>query len=169
MALVSITDAAKLSRKNRSTIYRDIEKGKLKQTMLQDGDLRIDTGELLRAYGRLHNPDAPPRKSARAGSGDKAKITLLEERIRSLERIIGLEAELRRAKDQVSESLRARLAERDRQLAMLEDKLRKLELERQLQAVGSLDLPPAPKEADTHAGVAARIGKWWRRLGRRGA
>jgi hypothetical protein len=39
MALVPIIDGAILQGKNRSILYRDIEKGRLQRTVLQDGDI----------------------------------------------------------------------------------------------------------------------------------
>ncbi len=142
MALVSISDAAKLVRKARATVARDIEAGRVAKTVLQDGDIRIDTAELVRAYGRLQ-PAAAPNKAAARSSGDRHKIALLEERIRSLERVIALEGELRRVKDQVSGELRARLADKDALIKILENKVLFLEYDRQTQAVPVLT-PEAP-------------------------
>ena len=137
MALVSISDAAKLVRKARTTLARDIENGRLTKTVLQDGDVRIDTAELVRAYGRVHSPDAAPkaqpaRKSSATADKAKIKIALLEERIRSLERVIVLEAELRRVKDQVTTELRARLSDKDNLIKILESKILFLEYDRQI-------------------------------------
>jgi hypothetical protein len=164
MTLVSISDAAKLVRKNRSTLYRDIERGHLKQTVLQDGDIRIDTAELLRAYGRLHNPDT--EQKSKRDSGDKAKIALLEERNRSLERVIALEGELRRVKDQVTNELRARLGDKDKVIKVLESKLILVEGDKQLHAIPTLDLESQAVHVPNRKikQSAGRIGIWWRRL-----
>jgi len=130
MALVSITEAAKLVRRNRSTIYRDIEKGRLSKTVTPDGETQIDTSELLRAYGSLYTAeegdpiDDPTR--------DKIKIALLEERTRSLERALALEAELRKVKDQVTNELRARIADKENVIKVLESKVLFLEYDKQL-------------------------------------
>lgn len=171
MALVSINDAAKLVRKTPATLSRDIEKGYLTKTVLQDGDLRIDTAELLRAYGRLQQPEATPKQSPRAAS-DRAKLAMLVERNRSLERIIALEAELRRVKDQVTTELRARLADKDQLIKTLESKLMFLEYDKQLRAVPTLDLPDLPPPqaaAHSDAPTAASQPGWWSRLWKKGA
>jgi hypothetical protein len=55
MALVTITEAAKLVRRSRRTLYRDIDKGRLSKTVTHDGATVIDTSELLRVYGLLHS------------------------------------------------------------------------------------------------------------------
>lgn len=57
MALVTITEAAKLVRRSRRTLYRDIDKGRLSKTITHDGATVIDTSELLRVYGMLHKED----------------------------------------------------------------------------------------------------------------
>lgn len=145
MALVNISDAAKLVRKARTTVLRDIENGGLTKTVLQDGDVRIDTAELLRFYGRLHSPQATPKpRETRKESTDKTKIALLEERIRSLERVITLEAELRRVKDQVTSELRLRLADKDHIIKILESKI--LFLEYDLQTLQSRSVPTLEPE-----------------------
>ena len=165
MALVSINDAAKLVRKTRTTLFRDIEKGRLKQTVLQDGDIRIDTTELLRAYGRLENPEAPQKKTER--NNDKTKIAVLEERNRALERVIGLEGELRRAKAQMANELRAQLAEKDRVIKTLENKILFMDYDRQLQNVPTLDLRDREPDAGK-SGSGNTAGKWWVRMFRSG-
>lgn len=157
MALVTLTDAAKLVRKARTTLMRDIENGRLTKTVLQDGDVRIDTTELVRAYGRLHSPQAAPkpRESGRT-SADKTRIALLEERIRSLERVIVLEAELRRVKDQVTTELRARLADKDHLIKILENKILFLEYDRQTQQTRQVPtLEPEQPASDTSVHRAA--------------
>lgn len=133
MALVSITEAAKLVRRNRSTIYRDIEKGRLSKTVTPDGETQIDTSELLRAYGSLHTED---EVSGEDPSRDKVRIALLEERNRSLERALALEAELRKVKDQVTNELRARIADKENVIKVLESKVLFLEYDKQM------DIPP---------------------------
>src|SRR4051812_36263439 len=120
MALVSITEAAKLVHKNRSTIYRDIEKGRLSKTVSQDGDTQIDTSELLRAYGRLQDTESDSTDSQ---ARERVRIALLEEKTRSLERVLALEAELRKVKDQVTTELRARLTDKENVIKVLESKL----------------------------------------------
>lgn len=141
MALVSVTEAAKLVRKNRSTLYRDIERGRLSKTVSPDGETQIETSELLRAYGRLHADD---ENGDEALARERLRIALLEERNRSLERALALEAELRKVKDQVTNELRARLADKDNVIKVLESKLLFLEYDRQVE------------EKDGEGGMAAR-------------
>jgi len=168
MALVSITEAAKLARKNRSTIYRDIDRGRLSKTVSQDGETQIDTSELLRTYGRLHGGDASDVDDGL--SGEKVKLALLEERNRSLERALALEAELRKVKDQVTNELRARLTDKDNVIKVLESKLLFLEYDKQVESA------PADRPADTLSKeektksaeeLMPKKGWWGRILGKR--
>jgi len=52
MAVVSISEAATLTGKNRSTLHRHIATGKLSRVANGDG---LDTAELIRVYGALKN------------------------------------------------------------------------------------------------------------------
>lgn len=169
MALVSITEAAKLVRRNRSTIYRDIEKGRLSKTVTPDGETQIDTSELLRAYGRLHTEEDEPDDDH---SRDKIRIALLEERNRSLERALALEAELRKVKDQVTNELRARIADKENVIKVLESKVLFLEYDKQMEThpEGST-LPPESALHDLHEPAQARTEstarpkqRWWKAI-----
>jgi len=168
MALVSITEAARLVRKNRSTIYRDIERGRLSKTVTQDGETQIDTSELLRTYGRLHGNDASGSDDGL--SREKVRLALLEERNRSLERALALEAELRKVKDQVTNELRARLADKDNVIKVLESKLLFLEYDKQVESASpdrqadTSEKEAKPKNAEN---LMPKKGWWARMLGKR--
>lgn len=155
MAFVTITEAAKLVRRSRRTLYRDIDAGRLSKTVNADGGATIDTAELLRAYGTLHMEDpavaarapsqpgasevddfqdlvarwdsshAGPRplpKSAAPGD-DRVQVVILEEKIKSLQHILEIEATLRKVKDEVTNELRARLEEKDQVIKTLENRV----------------------------------------------
>lgn len=169
MALVSITEAAKLVRRNRSTIYRDIEKGRLSKTVTPDGETQIDTAELLRAYGSLYTDDGDPGDDH---SRDKIKIALLEERNRSLERALALEAELRKVKDQVTNELRARIADKENVIKVLESKVLFLEYDKQMEEnPKDSTLSPASTLHEAHEPPGGSPGstfqpkqRWWKAI-----
>jgi hypothetical protein len=163
MALVSITEAAKLVRKNRSTIYRDIEKGRISKTVSQDGDTQIDTSELLRAYGRLQSSD---RDSDDSHSREQVRLALLEEKTRSLERVLALEAELRKVKDQVTTELRARLADKESVIKVLESKLLFLEYGKQMEQESEAKSSNGEgrEQSATSDDKATPTKGWWSRL-----
>ncbi|WP_074154179.1 hypothetical protein, partial [Escherichia coli] len=51
MALVSISEASRLTNKSRTTVHRYISKGKLSICTDENGVKKIDTSELLRVFG----------------------------------------------------------------------------------------------------------------------
>lgn len=150
MALVSITEAARLVSRGRATLYRDIKAGRLSKTVSPSGETAIDTSELVRAYGTVRLKETGDAsgtssvsdfeskvvswgqretvsKASDETSGDSARTQILEEKIRSLERIIALEADLRRVKDEVTEQLKSRLADKDQVIKSLENQVMLLE------------------------------------------
>ncbi|WP_407224987.1 helix-turn-helix domain-containing protein [Enterobacter kobei] len=50
MALVSISEASRLTNKSRTTVHRYISKGKLSICTDENGVKKIDTSELLRVF-----------------------------------------------------------------------------------------------------------------------
>lgn len=168
MALVSITEAAKLVRRNRSTLYRDIERGRLSKTVTPEGETQIDTAELLRAYGRLHSPEEEPTDEQ---ARNTMRIAILEERTRSLERALALEAELRKVKDQVTNELRARLADKDNMIKVLENKLLFLEYDKRVESLSPedavLEKENTAKENSPSRNTAEKVMPrkgWWARF-----
>jgi len=53
MALVSISEASKLTGKSRTTLHRHIRTGKLSKLQDDTGNYKLDTSELIRVYGAL--------------------------------------------------------------------------------------------------------------------
>ncbi|GAB2870073.1 hypothetical protein GCM10027277_44190 [Pseudoduganella ginsengisoli] len=143
--LVSISEAARMVRRGRATLYRDIDRGRLHKAVSPNGESVLDTAELIRVYGQLFlhgtNNDAhgaplissPVNLDTHGTSNfhdvpkDDSLFRIMEERIHSLERIIALEAELRKVKDQVTDEMRSRLDDKDQLIKMLESKVHELE------------------------------------------
>ena len=170
MALLSIAEAAHLARRNHAELYRDVDDGRLQARRTADGELLLDTEELWRVYGRSAG-------EAIVTSQEQMKLAVLEERTRALERALTLEAELRKAKDQLSNELRARLADKDNLIKVLESKILFLEYDKQVEALPLEDATSRPQqntnveEARNEAGEKAPPrARWWSRLfGARGA
>jgi hypothetical protein len=143
--LVSISEAARMVRRGRATLYRDIDRGRLHKAVSPNGESVLDTAELIRVYGQLFlhgtnndahgaplipasgNPEAHGLSNFHDAPKDDSLFRIMEERIHSLERIIVLEAELRKVKDQVTNEMRARLDDKDQLIKMLEEKVQHLE------------------------------------------
>lgn len=154
MALVSVTEAAKLVRRGRASLYRDIEKGRLSKTITETGDTGIETSELVRVYGRLYSPEKTGSshettnqdsisdfakkletferpntklKESHETFGDTQRTDFFEEKARSyeqrielLERIVALEATVRR--DTVA-ALKAQLEDKNIVIKALENQV----------------------------------------------
>ncbi len=88
MALVSISEASRLAGRARTTVQRDVRKGRLSRTTGPDGQPAIDTAELMRVYGALQAPvlqGAAPQQAAAgacstpaAGGSDTLELRLAE-------------------------------------------------------------------------------------------
>jgi hypothetical protein len=99
MALVSISQAAKLAGKSRSTLYRTyIDTGKLSVQKDATGKAVVDTSELLRVFGDIGVADATANATAQSD-------TSLQNATPQKDSEISLLRELLKAKDeQLSEA-----------------------------------------------------------------
>jgi len=88
MALLTLTEAAAAVGKDRSTIHRNIEKGRLSAVLDASGERRVDTSELIRVFGQLvavvdaRNvaPDVAMQQPAQAENGELVQV--LREQLR---------------------------------------------------------------------------------------
>ena len=87
MAEVSVSKAARMTGKGRSTIQRHIKEGKLSTSKDASGNPVIDTSELLRVYGSLNADEADKPDSTRqtdtAEPDQTAVIETLREELRA--------------------------------------------------------------------------------------
>ena len=104
MAIVSVSEAARLVGKSRRTIQRDIAAGKLSKC---DNGKKLDTSELLRVYGSLLNAPNDADKNAHMTQDVAPNIPpdVAEMRIR----LAALEAENAALKDHVGSLKQAML------------------------------------------------------------
>ena len=133
--MYTIGTAAKATGKSKSTISRDIEKGKISAMKNDDGSYSIDPAELHRVYPPVSQSNGPsngqsndpqPAHLAAGTGGLEGELQHLRERLSSLELERGREREqlteqiedLRRRLDRADEERR----DKDRQLtAVLTD------------------------------------------------
>jgi hypothetical protein len=102
-ASVSLTEAATLTGKAKSTIYRDSKIGKISVSIGHDNTQRVDVSELIRVYGA----DSVKMPGSNVGNGSNEKIVFLEEKVEFLnEQISHLRNELVEARNE-----RARLVD----------------------------------------------------------
>jgi len=96
MAIVSISEAAKITGKARSTIQSYIKTGKLsKTTDSHTGVVGIDTSELIRCFGKLITTpighvanEQISQQTTPDTTGEMSKINVLEKEIELLKKII---------------------------------------------------------------------------------
>lgn len=87
MPELSLSQAAKLTGKSKSTINRAIKNGKLSATRHEDGTYSIDPAELTRAF------NVEPLEGARRRDADPDATRLIE-RISALEAMLSREREI---------------------------------------------------------------------------
>ena len=87
MPKLSLSQAAKLTGKSKSTINRAIKSGKISATRHEDGTYSIDPAELARAF------DLEPLEGARRRDADPDGTRFLE-RIAALESMLNREREI---------------------------------------------------------------------------
>jgi hypothetical protein len=104
MAIVSVSEAARLVGKSRRTIQRDIAAGKLSKC---DNGKKLDTSELLRVYGSLLNApnDADKNEHMTQDVAPSIPPNVAEMRIR----LAALEAENAALKDHLGSLKQAML------------------------------------------------------------
>lgn len=88
MALHSLSEAARISGKSRSTIHRHVKEGRLSKVSGQDGKPAIETSELHRVYGALSHsePEKPGRSETVETPLRQGEMEVLAAQVRALER-----------------------------------------------------------------------------------
>jgi hypothetical protein len=160
VAVVSISEAAKLVRRGRASLYRDIEKGRLSKTVSPTGETGIDTSELVRVYGTLHLPEASKpvhetsaaknleefatlseswdttgkaSRPSHATSGDTEKAVLVE-KLRAFEQRVELLERIvaleKTVRQDTTAALKAQLADKETVLKSLENRVLMLTYEK---------------------------------------
>ena len=128
MTKLSISQAARAYSKDRKTISRHINEGKLSCEVNTQGHKLIDMAELVRAYGepKQNASPAPMRYDASLPQHDTPDASpFLEEKITLLGQQIG---DLKKDKGYLQELLDSERAERQQLLLLLEDKREKPEI-----------------------------------------
>ncbi|MBB3219509.1 hypothetical protein [Pseudoduganella umbonata] len=118
MALLTVTEAARLARRSRASIYRDLEKGRLEKVFTADGALKIDSAALARAYGQIGRREEPGAPGASPAATDMAIQAVLRQ-------VDGAAPVAGQVAGQVAESaemavLRERLAACEHRIVLLE-------------------------------------------------
>lgn len=130
MAIVSISEAARLTGKSRTTVQRNIAAGKLSKSSNGDG---VDTAELLRVFGAF--------KSAALQHDSKNEI-VHDEAVNGAAVHDALNLEIKHLKElleQKDEHYKQMIAAKEKHIESLDNAMRLLEDQRQ-------KITPAPQE-----------------------
>jgi hypothetical protein len=115
---INVRSAARLIGKDRSTVLRAIESGKLSATRDEHGRFLIDPAELERVYGKLGSADARGNAETAAmpqlASADAARAA-------ALEREVALLREMQRQWEEERTFLRGMLEKQTEQVKLLTD------------------------------------------------
>ena len=95
MALVSISEASRLTNKSRTTVHRYISNGKLSTCTDEKGIKKIDTSELLRVFGAfksVHHEQSDnvtdEQHVTSNGTGETSKTKQLEHEVEHLSQLV---------------------------------------------------------------------------------
>ncbi|EPG8284577.1 entry exclusion protein 1 [Klebsiella aerogenes] len=96
MAWVTVRQATELTGKARSSLYRDMAKGRVSSRTEADGGRVVDTSELIRVYGELRQDETHERDELRlSGETEKMASDALIAEIKALrEEVAGLRQEM---------------------------------------------------------------------------
>jgi len=109
MALITISETARLTGKNRTTIYKYINNGKLSVVASVDGVKKLDTSEILRVFPdckivekQLHGDNVTQQQSTH-------EIDMLKQEISHLKELMTAQQNLLVEKDKRNEDLKQAL------------------------------------------------------------
>ncbi|MEY0234824.1 hypothetical protein [Providencia manganoxydans] len=95
MALVSISEASRLTKKSRTTVHRYISNGKLSICTDENGIKKIDTSELLRVFGAfksVHHEQSDTvineQHATPNGTSETNKTKQLEQEVEHLRQLV---------------------------------------------------------------------------------
>ena len=157
MAHVSISEAARLAGKHRTTIQRHIKSGKLSATQDLDGNPAVDVAELSRVYGNLPGHAAPVQQSQSSTLQQAAQD------------VAAGEIEVLRAKLEAAETAREIWKQQAEREARRADELLEM-LKQEQQNIRLLAPSSKPSEQETKKSsrkrsIGQRFVAWWDGVG----
>lgn len=159
MAKISISEAAKLTGKNRSTLHRHIKSGKISKDFDGDGNPVLDTSELSRVYQSFKMPVAVEQSATVSQSNSKQQVATPRETGYATVEIELLKLKLQHAEEKttIEESRRREAEQREREAKEEINRLLGV-VERQTYLLAA----PQPLE-EVYPEQQPKLG-WWKRL-----
>jgi len=109
MALITISETARLTGKNRTTIYKYINSGKLSVVASVDGSKKIDTSEILRVFPDCKIVEKQQHGDNVAQQHATQEVDTLRQEISHLKELMKAQQELLAEKDKRNEDLKQAL------------------------------------------------------------
>jgi len=109
MALITISETARLTGKNRTTIYKYINNGKLSVVVSVDGSKKIDTSEILRVFPDCKIVEKQQHGDNVAQQHATQEVDTLRQEISHLKELMKAQQELLAEKDKRNEDLKQAL------------------------------------------------------------
>ena len=120
MAILTITEAAKLFGKSRTTLYKYNKSGALSFVSGDDGKPAVDMSEMLRVFGRVHDRTVHESQNEQHNTPIlNSENSLLEEKIAALQEVVRRQDELLRKADDREKWLQERLERSQQQMQAL--------------------------------------------------
>ena len=120
MAILTITEAAKLFGKSRTTLYKYNKSGVLSFVSGSDGKPAVDMAEMLRVFGSVHDTIVHNTGNEHFNTPTlNAEHGLLEEKIAALQEVVRRQDELLRKADDREKWLQERLERSQQQIQAL--------------------------------------------------
>lgn len=160
MAKISISEAARLTGKNRSTLHRHIKAGKLSKHFDQDNNPVLDTSELSRVYPSFKIPGAKQQATTVLRNSGMQQVAIPQKPENATVEIALLKLKLQYAEEKTAmeESRRREAEQRERET--------KEEVNRLLSVVEKQTylLAAAPTPEAAHPEPDPPKPGWWKRL-----
>jgi hypothetical protein len=158
MAKISISEAARLTGKNRSTLHRHIKSGKLSKEFDNESNPVLDTSELARVYPSFKVAVAKQQASVVSQSNSKQQAAIPYETGNATVEIEILKLKLQNAEEKITieESRRREAEQREREA--------KEEINRLLGIVERHTFLLAAAQTPEEAHAEQPRPGWWKRL-----
>ena len=147
MAKISISEASRLTGKNRSTLHRHIKSGKLSKFLDDDNNPTIDTSELARVYPSFKVPVAMQHVANLLRDGEKQQVATGGETANATAEIEFLKLKLLHAEEKIGIEENRRRESEQREREAREEITRLLNIvEKQTYLLTAAPAQEAPKE-----------------------
>lgn len=120
VAILSITEAARLFGKSRTTLYKYNKSGALSFVPGDDGKPAVDMSEMLRVFGRVHSSAVHHSQNEQCNTSKSGnEHGLLAEKVAALQEVVRRQDELLRKADDREKWLQERLERTQQQIQAL--------------------------------------------------